>query len=362
MARALIPNSTQVPDVILDRWMARLSGAEFKVLMYVARRTYGFGKDSDDISLNQIARGIRRRDGRTLDEGTGLSRSGVKAACAALIRRGVLVRLVNRSGEGRECEESTYRLNLYAALPEVGRIPAHPGRKEARVGRTEPASGPPADRGVGLELAPQETAPQETQQHPAGGPADRNPMAEIPDADAAILTNELVAHGVGRAVAAELAARKPEACRRYLEYLPFTIVRTTPGAWLASAIRDEYGPPPGFLKTGRPGPSAGPAPGAATARCQGMIDDRVRSAYHRLEQDQPEVFAAFREYLMAERERTERFAARLSLRRRAEHLAAFDTDEYRLELFGRWIRSQPLLPKGGREHSQHATATLNRQS
>ncbi|MBX9578869.1 MAG: hypothetical protein K2X87_01050, partial [Gemmataceae bacterium] len=74
------------------------------------------------------ARGIRRRDGRTLDEGTGLSRSGVKAACAALIRRGVLVRLVNRSEEGRECEESTYRLNLYAALPEVGQFPAHPGR------------------------------------------------------------------------------------------------------------------------------------------------------------------------------------------------------------------------------------------
>ncbi len=59
MTRALIPNSTQVPDVILDHWMAALSGAEFKVLLYVARRTYGFGKDSDNISLNQMASGIR---------------------------------------------------------------------------------------------------------------------------------------------------------------------------------------------------------------------------------------------------------------------------------------------------------------
>lgn len=327
MARALIPNSTQVPDVILDRWMARLSGAEFKVLMYVARRTYGFGKDSDDISLNQIARGIRRRDGRTLDEGTGLSRSGVKAACAALIRRGVLVRLVNRSGEGRECEESTYRLNLYAAVPEVG--------------QAGPAGGPPADRGVGRELAPQETDPQETQQHPADVPIGSSPMAGSAAADAAVLTDELVAHGVGRAVAAELAARKPAACRRYLEYLPFAAVRTTPGAWLASAIRDEYGPPPGFPEVGRSGPPSGQVTRAGRAGGHGAIDDRVRTTYRRLEQTAPEAFAAFLDYLAAERDRAERFATRLSLRRRAEHLAAFDSDEYRVELFGRWLRTQP---------------------
>ncbi len=36
MTRALIPNSTQVQDVILDHWMGGLSGAEFKVLLYVA--------------------------------------------------------------------------------------------------------------------------------------------------------------------------------------------------------------------------------------------------------------------------------------------------------------------------------------
>ena len=49
MARSLIPNSTQVPDVLLDHWMAELSGTEFKVLLYVARRTYGFGKEADTV-------------------------------------------------------------------------------------------------------------------------------------------------------------------------------------------------------------------------------------------------------------------------------------------------------------------------
>jgi hypothetical protein len=33
MARALIPNSRQIPDAIFDSWMAELSGAEFKELL-----------------------------------------------------------------------------------------------------------------------------------------------------------------------------------------------------------------------------------------------------------------------------------------------------------------------------------------
>src|SRR6516162_2087458 len=103
MTRALIPNSTQIPDVILDHWMADLSGAELKVLLYVARRTYGFGKESDNISLSQMAEGIKRRDGTSLDHGTGLSRSSVKRACNSLIDRGILTRVNNRNDEGVEC-------------------------------------------------------------------------------------------------------------------------------------------------------------------------------------------------------------------------------------------------------------------
>src|SRR5262245_9478399 len=168
MTRALIPNSTQIPDIILDRWMADLSGAEFKVLLYVARRTYGFGKESDNISLNQMASGIRRRDGTILDLGTGLSRSGVKSACIGLIERGVLVRINNRSEEGRECEESTYRLNLFADPSGVGREKAHVGQKKAQVCQKSVRGGPETGRGVGRQLTPQETD-QETAQETAAG-------------------------------------------------------------------------------------------------------------------------------------------------------------------------------------------------
>ena len=56
------PNYTQVPDELFDELMSELSGAELKVLLYIIRRTFGFKKDSDNISLSQICNGITTRD------------------------------------------------------------------------------------------------------------------------------------------------------------------------------------------------------------------------------------------------------------------------------------------------------------
>src|SRR5208337_741151 len=127
MGRSLIPNSTQVPDVILDSWMAELSGAEFKVLLYIARRTYGFGKESDSISLTQIAQGITRRDGTILDRGTGISRASVARALKTLEDLGVIVRKTNFSATGREFEENTYSINLDWRPKGEGGGPDEPG-------------------------------------------------------------------------------------------------------------------------------------------------------------------------------------------------------------------------------------------
>jgi hypothetical protein len=73
-----------------------------------------------------------------------------------------------------------------------------------------------------------------------------NTAAAGPVADAT-LVDELVGHGVGRAVARRLASEKPDVCRRCLDFLPYVQCKTTPGAWLANAIRDEYGPPKAYL-------------------------------------------------------------------------------------------------------------------
>ena len=92
MNRPLRPNTTQVPDIIIDRWMSKLSGAEFKVLLYITRRTYGFQKEGDTISLKQIVSGITRRDGTQLDHGTGLNKDTVCKALNSLEERGFIRR------------------------------------------------------------------------------------------------------------------------------------------------------------------------------------------------------------------------------------------------------------------------------
>src|SRR5262249_55806789 len=98
---------TQVPDVVFDELMPLLSGAEFKVLLYVIRRTLGFRKASDDISIKQIMRGITTREGVVLDRGTGLSKGAVIRAMKRPVEMRVLLARHNQSGEWGN-EPTTY--------------------------------------------------------------------------------------------------------------------------------------------------------------------------------------------------------------------------------------------------------------
>ena len=58
------PNYTIVPDEVFDELLGVLSGAELKVLLYIIRRTLGFKKERDSISLRQMVHGIVTRDGQ----------------------------------------------------------------------------------------------------------------------------------------------------------------------------------------------------------------------------------------------------------------------------------------------------------
>src|SRR5688572_10242430 len=110
------PNTTQVPDQYLDELMAELSGAEFKVLMYITRRTFGFKKPSDTISLSQMLNGIVTRDGRRLDRGAGLSKKTLLQAITSLKAQQIILTERRRSAT-RGDEPTSYRLNVIAAPP-----------------------------------------------------------------------------------------------------------------------------------------------------------------------------------------------------------------------------------------------------
>src|SRR3954470_5779397 len=120
------PQYTQVPGELFDDLMAHLSGAELKVLLYIIRRTFGFKKDSDNISLKQICNGITTKEGEVLDRGTGLSLSSVQLAMKGLIEKQCVITVRNRSKEKGD-EPTTYSLNVLpytenrqGGIPEIG--------------------------------------------------------------------------------------------------------------------------------------------------------------------------------------------------------------------------------------------------
>ena len=55
MSRLLIPNTCQVPNVLLDSIMPRVGASALKVLLAIVRQTYGFGMPSRQIGLKKLS-------------------------------------------------------------------------------------------------------------------------------------------------------------------------------------------------------------------------------------------------------------------------------------------------------------------
>src|ERR1700712_2667778 len=104
-------NSTPIPDEFFDILAVQLSEAELRVLLYIMRRTFGFKKKADAISLSQLTGGIRKRDGSMLDYGTGLSRPSVLKALSGLQAKGIIT-IEKRTGEDGRNEINVYQLRF----------------------------------------------------------------------------------------------------------------------------------------------------------------------------------------------------------------------------------------------------------
>ena len=156
----LKPTTTPTPDEIFDVWLPELSLSELRVLLYIVRRTFGFRKDADAISLSQLTKGITKKTGEVLDRGTGLSRPSVFKAVQSLEEKGLIE--VRRD----LAEDGVNEINIYSlrfrqevgkpfaygddgSSPEVGKESTY-GRKESYLG-------------VGKESTPQQTVLQQTE-------------------------------------------------------------------------------------------------------------------------------------------------------------------------------------------------------
>jgi len=156
------PRYTQVPDEAFDELMAALTPAEFKVMMYIIRRTFGFKKDSDAISLSQIVQGLRTSDGRVLDRGTGLSKSGAVKAIKGLLEKQVIVAL-RRTTVLHGHEATVYQLHFAEERSSGSRADraggAGPSRAGVRPGSDPSAVGPLVHSVDKPPLSTQSTSP-----------------------------------------------------------------------------------------------------------------------------------------------------------------------------------------------------------
>ena len=221
------PRYTQIPDIVFDELQHRLSGSEYKVLMYILRRTFGFKKDADSISYTQMLNGIVRRDGARIDYGAGIkSPTTLTQAIKRLEELGVITAVRNSSQE-KGLETTTYQPNMGMDTP-VQKLNT-PTPKNV-VGAT-------TKNGVPLlqKVEQQETVKQETekQQH--------------------VVVAFLVSKGIGKQIAQALASNHDERyIRQKAAYLDFLLevspekVRN-PKGWLRRAIEEDYGAPDGFM-------------------------------------------------------------------------------------------------------------------
>jgi phage replication O-like protein O len=236
------PNTTQIPNEVFDTLMPNLSGGELKVLLYICRRTFGFRKDSDSISLTQISRGITTKAGRVLDHGTGLCKRHVINALKTLEKKNIIIitRTVDETGLN---EVNTYALNM----PATG----HEGETTVHHGVVQPGS-----PGVVNESSPGVVncnAP--TKQR------EQKKEEQKKDVDDVVVAHNLENFGMTTSAVTALIKRYPapyitEKLSMTHELLAAgsTLVTKNPVGWLRRAIEEDYKPP---RNTVRPTPSSG---------------------------------------------------------------------------------------------------------
>ena len=283
------PTYTIVPDELFDELLVELSGAELKVLLFIIRRTFGFKRDRDPISLSQMLHGITTGDGRTLHRGVGLSKPTLLQALRSLQEQQVIV-AERRCSQHRGHEPTIYALKFVPAphgspLGEAG-LPRLVRKVDQGAGQ---AAAPRARSG---RLTTQQTAREQTeeterqQQQPqpftptpaqAGSTADdtdvvvasslrveddgehadhnsgqaaaaeqERPTAMSEEADVVAV---LIEQGVTSGVASRLLETKGEAAiRAQLDYAPYRREMTrNPAGALRRAIEQDWAPPKAWL-------------------------------------------------------------------------------------------------------------------
>jgi hypothetical protein len=318
------PQYTQVPDELFDELLASLSGPETKVLLYLVRRTFGFKRDSDAISLNQMLHGLKTRDGRQLDRGVGLSKPTIVKALKELESRRIIVTRRERQADGAYVA-NTYALNVIRdgkpnLLPQESQLTTP----------SEPALLPPVKA-----LNPQETVVDRTDEYTV---SQQEPTVAVvaslvscPNA----LSTALQELGLKPSVAAELIRTyDPAHIARMIEFVVYKLrsgwrPKESVPAWLVTAIREAWSTPAYFTTAAERRAAEG------QARCRRAAEQIAKKRAEEAEK-------------AAARERQERLRARLGVQERIQ--ALWEQAQRLLQERGQWtvaLVDAHLVERGG---------------
>jgi hypothetical protein len=220
------PNGTIVPDDVFDVLAPRLKESELRVLLYIVRRTFGFGKNADAISLSQMTDGITTRDGRIIDHGTGMSKRAVIQGVKGLATKGIIEVDRKKASRGHNAV-NVYRLRF---------------RSEDGVVTESNHYGNPPSPPLVSDGNPQQTDSQETEEH--------NNSTVVADEKHKVrdeaLYEALKEAGVHHNTAAKLLREHDEdRIRLVLDHVRDRILHgwmpnESAAAWIVAAVRDDY--------------------------------------------------------------------------------------------------------------------------
>jgi len=92
------PNYTQIPNIIYDYWLPKLSPSAFTVLSLICRKTFGWHKTSDTISKNQLIKL------------TGITKNTIQKSIEELQKNNLLI--VHQSTNEYGNQPNVYSLNI----------------------------------------------------------------------------------------------------------------------------------------------------------------------------------------------------------------------------------------------------------
>ena len=99
------PTTTETPNEFYDIALANIDNLpELKVVGYVLRRTLGFDKRMDWISLSQFEKGVVTKEGQSLDAGVGLTRPSIVAGLKRAVEHGWLIKVIRCPGCSAELQ------------------------------------------------------------------------------------------------------------------------------------------------------------------------------------------------------------------------------------------------------------------